>query len=332
MPKYDHSNFGDVMGHIYAKGVITSVNSTDDTANVTVEGYQNGTAIPIFYHCEPDSEERSNGAIEGAAAGFAVDDEVIVMCTVDGEPVRIVGHVDGIKACGSTYLMLYGYLSSYYLSNYEPCQSDPSHSACQEYAIVWDLKRNKQASGVLDNSGDSVTSFPVLKDSISDWWDDQEFFSGIEALFDTDIISEAPAGWSCVGPADDQICTAVNVFGTSTMHYTLTGSMVYNEGIGEELESCEGDWTWTWDYDSYRGKRYTAQNSSGEILDLVVHMDETEYTHKTGSWVEGTPGSGGTTESESESSVVTFPIFNDSQNGSRSRSATCTGEPNAPLW
>jgi len=100
MPKYDHDNFGDVMNHIFAKGVITSVDSENDLADVTVEGYQDGSDIPLFYHCEAESEERSNGAVEGAAAAFSEDDEVIVMCTADGAPVRIVGLVDGIKECG----------------------------------------------------------------------------------------------------------------------------------------------------------------------------------------------------------------------------------------
>jgi len=99
MPKYQHDNFGDVMNHIYAKGIITSVDSENDLADVTVEGYQDGSGTPLYYHCEPDSEERSNGAIYGAASAFSVDDEVIVMLEVNGAPVRIVGFVDGIRSC-----------------------------------------------------------------------------------------------------------------------------------------------------------------------------------------------------------------------------------------
>jgi hypothetical protein len=105
MPRYEHENWGSVQNHTFMKGTITSVNSSDDTADVTVEGAQNGTDTPIFYHCDPDSEERNNGAIEGAAGGFSVDDEVIVMVTVDGEPVRILGLVDGIREC-TAYLLL----------------------------------------------------------------------------------------------------------------------------------------------------------------------------------------------------------------------------------
>ena len=107
MPKYQHDDFGDVQDHIFAKGIITAVDSEYDTADVTVEGYESGSDVPLFYHCEPDSEERSNGAIEGAAAGFSAGteddptdgDEVIVMLEVNGPPVRIVGFVDGIKSC-----------------------------------------------------------------------------------------------------------------------------------------------------------------------------------------------------------------------------------------
>jgi len=106
MPKYQHDNFGDAVNHIFVKGVITSVDSTNDLADVEVEGYQNGEGVPLYYHCEPDSELRSNGAIYGAAAAFYVDDEVIVMCDSQGAPVRIVGFVDGIKECGECYLLL----------------------------------------------------------------------------------------------------------------------------------------------------------------------------------------------------------------------------------
>ena len=108
MPLYPHENWGDIQKHIYAKGIITSVDSENDTAGVTVAGCQDGTDVPLFYHCSDDAEERSNGAIEGGAAAFSAGseedpedgDEVIVMCEADtGEPVRIIGFVDGIKPC-----------------------------------------------------------------------------------------------------------------------------------------------------------------------------------------------------------------------------------------
>jgi hypothetical protein len=104
-PYYPHENWGDIQNYIFIKGTITAVQSDEDTADVTVPGGSDGSGVPIFYHCDPDSEERGNGAIEGGAGGFSVDDEVIVMCTVDGEPVRIVGFVDGIKSCGVPFLV-----------------------------------------------------------------------------------------------------------------------------------------------------------------------------------------------------------------------------------
>jgi len=100
MPKYNHDNFGDVQDHIFAKGIITKIDTLNDVTDVTVAGYKSGSDVPLFYHCEADSEERDNGAIEGAASAFSIDDEVIVMLEVDGDPVRIVGFVDGIKGCG----------------------------------------------------------------------------------------------------------------------------------------------------------------------------------------------------------------------------------------
>ena len=106
MPYYPHDDWEDVQNHIFIKGTITAIQSDEDTADVMVSDGTDGSAVPIFYHCDPDAEERDNGAIAGGAGGFSKDDEVIVMTTVDGVPVRIVGHVDGIKSCGSVWILI----------------------------------------------------------------------------------------------------------------------------------------------------------------------------------------------------------------------------------
>lgn len=102
MPKYEHDNWGDIQDYVFIKGVILNVDSQMDTAEVELPGYGiSQDDIPIFYHCSPDAEERDNGAIEGGSSPFAVDDEVIVMCEADTyAPVRILGFIDGIRACG----------------------------------------------------------------------------------------------------------------------------------------------------------------------------------------------------------------------------------------
>ena len=107
--KYQHTSLGDVQDHVFIKATITAVDSTNDTADIEGDGIS-GSGVPLFYHCEPTSEHRSNGAIYGAAAAFSagsVDDptdgdEVYVMCEGAAgvyTPVRIVGFVDGIKSC-----------------------------------------------------------------------------------------------------------------------------------------------------------------------------------------------------------------------------------------
>jgi hypothetical protein len=99
-PLYEHENFGDVQRYVFMKGIITDVDYENDTADVTIPGGSDGTDVPIFYHCSDEAEERSNGAIEGGSVVFKNGTEVIVMCTVDNEAVRIIGFVDGIKSCG----------------------------------------------------------------------------------------------------------------------------------------------------------------------------------------------------------------------------------------
>jgi len=46
---------------------------------------------------------RDNGAIEGAAAGFAEDDEVIVKVKYDRLEARVVAHTDGVRSCNAPY-------------------------------------------------------------------------------------------------------------------------------------------------------------------------------------------------------------------------------------
>jgi hypothetical protein len=51
---------------------------------------------------------RANGAIEGGASGFAIDDEVLVLKKFDSKKVYVVGHVDGIKSCGWRFKLTRG--------------------------------------------------------------------------------------------------------------------------------------------------------------------------------------------------------------------------------
>lgn len=98
MPKIDHPNIGDIAKTKYIKGVIVSTDGDNDTAEVDIEGQGVIGNIPIFYHCEEDSVERENGALEGGSGAFAEDDEIIVQ-SINGE-MKIIGHADGVKrAC-----------------------------------------------------------------------------------------------------------------------------------------------------------------------------------------------------------------------------------------
>lgn len=97
MPTHDFENIGDVLDFEILKGKITAIDPATDTCTVTVAG--SSREALIFYHCNPDSIARDNGAIEGGAAGFAVDDEVVVMINSDNSVIKVIGHVDGIRSC-----------------------------------------------------------------------------------------------------------------------------------------------------------------------------------------------------------------------------------------
>jgi hypothetical protein len=115
MPRKNFENIGTLQDYEYLKGVITDTPDTiNDTCTVQIKVAGKDTngsivlrdvefpATPIFYHCSEDAVERENGALEGAAAGFAQDDEVIVLkqCTGTSPNIFVIGHIDGIKRCG----------------------------------------------------------------------------------------------------------------------------------------------------------------------------------------------------------------------------------------
>jgi len=98
MPRYNFETVGDLQKNVFLRGTIQSIDSATDTCTVNVAEIGEVSAL-LFYHCEPDSVLRSNGAIEGAAAGFAVGDEVVVQWNVEYREALVVAHVDGARSC-----------------------------------------------------------------------------------------------------------------------------------------------------------------------------------------------------------------------------------------
>jgi hypothetical protein len=68
---------------------------------------------------------RDNGAIEGAAAGFSVSDEVIVLKKRDDTIIKVIGHTDGIRRCESG-------VEYYFIHNFETAVDQPDY--------VWDMQ------------------------------------------------------------------------------------------------------------------------------------------------------------------------------------------------
>jgi len=97
MPTHDFKNIGEVLNFELLRGTIATIDSATDTCSVSVGGGML-TAL-LFYHCAPGSLMRANGAIEGAAAGFAVGDVVIVLKRYDNSVIKVIGHVGGPKRC-----------------------------------------------------------------------------------------------------------------------------------------------------------------------------------------------------------------------------------------
>lgn len=167
MPKINFENIGDVLDYDYLRGVIQSVDSSDDTCTVTINGSSH-YKVPIYYHCTPASTLRDNGAIEGAAAGFAEEDEVIVQKQRSSpyrkssdDVVRVIGHIDGIRSCDSGFVLVVA-------------------SQSGDEAVAWDIATNSilvskaslsSVESSLSSMGFSSTVQAQPSDSQNDSWD-----------------------------------------------------------------------------------------------------------------------------------------------------------------
>jgi hypothetical protein len=132
VPTHDFKNVGDVLDFEILKGIITAIDSATDTCTVTVAGSSYNALI--FYHCKPDSIARENGAIEGAAAGFAENDEVVVMIKNDNSSVKVIGHTDGVRHCSGFVVFT--------LSMVRLLSDPPEQLFDKQVVVVWDVEKN----------------------------------------------------------------------------------------------------------------------------------------------------------------------------------------------
>lgn len=124
MPLKNFSNIGELQEYEFITGEIVSLDYENDTCEIIIEG-DTKTGVPIFYHCNPSAQERSNGAVQGGAFGFAKEDKVVVMRQqkpTDGEnavKIFVIGHKAGARPCKPLFIIF-------------------SSESGQE-AIVWDI-------------------------------------------------------------------------------------------------------------------------------------------------------------------------------------------------
>ena len=94
----------------FITGEIVSLDYENDTCEIIIEG-DTKTGVPIFYHCNPSAQERSNGAVQGGAFGFAKEDKVVVMRQqkpTDGEnavKIFVIGHKAGARPCKPLFII-----------------------------------------------------------------------------------------------------------------------------------------------------------------------------------------------------------------------------------
>jgi hypothetical protein len=161
MPTHDFKNIGDVLDFELLRGTIKTVDSATDTCTVDVDG--STVDALIFYHCKPDSIARASGAIEGAAAGFKVGDEVIVLKKYDGSAIKVIAHTDGVRHCGK-YVVVIVY-----------------STRAKKSVMVWDVEENCVADSKVGFASPVDYDDPIF----TAWFAGQTFDPASTSLFDS---------------------------------------------------------------------------------------------------------------------------------------------------
>ncbi|QAR34097.1 hypothetical protein EP073_11990 [Geovibrio thiophilus] len=113
MEKYPLENIGAaVSGTEFRKGVVLSVNTETDKAEVDVDG-DIYTSVPVFYKCTGIEEAYPDGSVRGSAAVFTAGDDVIV-CFIRGIPL-VIGFTGGARPC-FTYRTAYQADGGWYIA------------------------------------------------------------------------------------------------------------------------------------------------------------------------------------------------------------------------
>ncbi|MBI9090142.1 MAG: hypothetical protein JEZ12_13080 [Desulfobacterium sp.] len=173
MPTIDHHDLGDIQRHVYLTGSIVRVFPEKDdipakdwdTADVLVDGYAyTWNHAPIFYHCNPLSLERENGAIIDGAKGFVKGDKVVLFCEITtprvGEQrqidnVVVIGHKEGPIKCTYNIVMVRCSLKELPPLDLEDLAANPG-----EFCTMYDVAAKGPAKIPDPDNPKSLLEFP----------------------------------------------------------------------------------------------------------------------------------------------------------------------------
>jgi len=294
MARMDQSDHTKILDSYYRWAKITALYPDDDTADITIlDADENPTsethsAVPIFYHCDPDVSVRTNGALAGAAAAFAIDDKVIIKFE-DGAPL-VIARKDGLRACLKGLPIVYPTTYNF-IGPEDPPGGDPEYE-------VSGIVRQLDADGFRDATENelAVTEIEVVVPSLTPPLTVQFYINDFEI---TDFLWKSGVWLATTGiPATWKI-SVIGAVDTSDydkriklqVRYTYQGSVRDYEyeplqltyGIHEDGNDfvlpwpCEGITLSTWALIQYWGydARYFFNNrlgngSSASISDWVT--------------------------------------------------------------
>jgi hypothetical protein len=273
MPTHDFSDVGDVLNYEVVQGTIKTIDSAADTCVVTVNGKD--LSALFFYHCEHDSPERSNGAIQGAASGFSINDTVCVLKKIKANPsineVKIIGHTDGVKRCSGNYIEIVVAAQKHSDYSWYPIK----------YVFVWDVKNAVllydgalstdagyvawKAKRTIDCDAESTMNPVYWTGNTANWppdpghYDDcdpPESFTPPEGGPGDDIQQTKFYGsvdFYAFGP-DSVFCPFLNGYSWYSDPHPYTGYSYFRSHVIATLPTCTVTWHW-WGNSWYESQR-----------------------------------------------------------------------------
>jgi hypothetical protein len=141
-----------------------------------------------------------------------------------------------------------------------------------DYCVIWDIRRNTAATGILNPEDEEITEWPVLYSEVQPWISQLSVPVSYDNLFEnTSLVTQDSPAFDCeivdgthCGSNDNTVTTCLRSTDLGDDHLILSTTYDFDE-----------DCSWTtitfvWNRLYHTGNIYTAQNQSAEAVMCVM--------------------------------------------------------------